>query len=284
VRERKPLRARFALVPAAVGIYAIGAAGLGHAAAPTCNGLDVTVGGATPGADTIVGTAGDDVIAGLGGDDTILGRGGGDTVCGDGGVDDMLGGGGNDTIIGHNRDPSSGLPPTFEKGDVAAPGPGEDLTAVRGLDYSRAAGPVRIDLNSSVVTGEGTDQVPGAERAVGSSFADTIMGPPVGGAVLRGRGGDDLISDSSSGELYGGPGDDTLTGASGWDLLEGGPDDDTLVGGAGRDMFLGRSGNDRLDAKDGRADLKINCGPGVDGARTDAGIDPSAGACETVSH
>jgi hypothetical protein len=49
-------------------------------------------------------------------------------------------------------------------------------------------------------------------------------------------------------------------------------------------MFLGRSGNDRLDAKDGRADLKINCGPGVDGAHTDAGIDPSAGACETVSH
>jgi Ca2+-binding RTX toxin-like protein len=140
VRERNPLRARVALVAAAVGIYAIVAASLGHAAVPTCNGLDVTVGGATPGPDTIVGTAGDDVIAGLGGDDTLLGRGGTDTVCGDAGVDTMLGGAGNDTIIGHNRDPSSGLPPTFEKGDVAAPGPGDDLTAVRGLDYSRAAG------------------------------------------------------------------------------------------------------------------------------------------------
>jgi len=156
--------------------------------------------------------------------------------------------------------------------------------AVRGLDYSRAAGPIRADLGSSVVTGEGTDQVPGATRANGSMFADTLIGPPVGGTVLRGRAGDDTISDSSSGELYGGPGDDTLTGAFGSDLLEGGPDDDTLVGGAGRDALYGRSGNDQLDAKDGRADLKINCGPGIDGARTDARIDPPAIACETVSH
>jgi hypothetical protein len=49
-------------------------------------------------------------------------------------------------------------------------------------------------------------------------------------------------------------------------------------------MFFGRSGNDRLDAKDGRADLTINCGPGADGARTDARNDPPADACETVSH
>ena len=28
----------------------------------------------------------------------------------------------------------------------------------------------------------------------------------------------------------------------------------------------------------------INCGPGIDGARTDARIDPPAIACETVSH
>ena len=268
---------------AATATFAIAAAGIGHAAGPTCNGLDVTVGGATPGPDTIAGTGGDDVIAGLGGDDTILGRAGNDTICGDGGADTMLGGADNDTIIGHNRDPSSGLPPTFEKGDVAAPGPGDDLTAVRGLDYARAAGPLRVDLGSSVVTGEGTDQVPGAMRADGSSFADTMIGPPVGGAVLRGRAGNDRISDSGSGELYGGPGDDTLTGASGWDLLEGGMDDDTLVGGAGRDMLNGRSGDDHLDARDGRADLTINCGPGVDGARTDARIDPRAIACETVN-
>jgi Ca2+-binding RTX toxin-like protein len=284
VRERNSRRGPVALALAAAAIYAIAAAGTGHAAVPRCNGLDVTVGGATQGPDTLVGTAGDDVIAGLGGDDTIVGRGGDDTICGDAGTDNMLGGAGGDTIIGHNRDPSSGLPSTFEKGDVAAPGPGDDLTAVRGLDYSRAAGPIRADLGSSVVTGEGTDQVPGATRANGSMFADTLIGPPVGGAVLRGRAGDDAISDSSSGELYGGPGDDTLTGAFGSDLLEGGPDDDTLVGGAGRDSLYGRSGNDQLDAKDGRADLKINCGPGIDGARTDARIDPPAIACETVSH
>jgi len=272
------------LALAAIAVYATVAVGMGQAAAPKCNGLDVTVSGATPGPDTLVGTAGDDVIAGLGGNDTIIGRGGDDTICGDAGTDHLLGGPGADTIIGHNRDPSSGLPPTFEKGDVAAPGPGDDLTAVRGLDYSRAAGPMRIDLSSSVVTGEGTDQVPGAMRADGSDFGDTIIGPPVGGALLRGRGGDDVISDQSSGGLYGGPGDDTLTGSFGRDVLEGGPDDDTLVGGAGRDELLGRAGNDSLDAKDGRPDLTINCGPGIDGARTDARIDPPAGLCETVTH
>ena len=165
MRERNPRRGPVALALAAAAIYAIAAAGIGQAAVPKCNGLDVTVGGATQGPDTLVGTAGDDVIAGLGGDDTIVGRGGDDTICGDAGTDNMLGGAGGDTIIGHNRDPSSGLPPTFEKGDVAAPGPGDDLTAVRGLDYSRAAGPIRADLGSSVVTGEGTDQVPGATRA-----------------------------------------------------------------------------------------------------------------------
>jgi Ca2+-binding RTX toxin-like protein len=272
------------LALAAVAVYATVAGELGHAAVPKCNGLDVTVGGATRGPDTLVGSAGDDVIAGLGGNDTIIGRGGDDTICGDAGVDNLLGGSGADTIIGHNRDPASGLPPTFEKGDVAAPGPGDDLTAVRGLDYSRAAGPVRVDLSSSVVTGEGTDQVPGAIRATGSDFADTMIGPPVGGALLRGRGGDDDISDQSSGDLFGGPGDDTLTGAFGRDLLEGGPDDDTLVGGAGRDQLYGRAGNDELDAKDSRPDLTINCGPGVDSARTDARIDPPAASCDTVAH
>jgi len=290
VRERNPRkgvvgrRGVVALALAAIAIYATAAVGIGHAAGSKCNGLDVTVGGATQGPDTLVGTAGDDVIAGLGGDDTLVGRSGDDMICGDAGTDDMLGGPGGDRIIGHNRDPSSGLPPTFEKGDVAAPGPGEDLTAVRVLDYSRAAGPMRIDLGSSVVTGEGTDQVPGTIRATGSAFADTMIGPPVGGTILRGLAGDDRISDSSSGELYGGPGDDALAGAFGRDLLVGGPDDDTLVGGGGRDMLDGNPGDDELDAKDGRADLRINCGLGVDAATTDARIDPPAAACETVSH
>ncbi len=79
-------------------------------------------------------------------------------------------------------------------------------------------------------------------------------------------------------------GPDTLVGTAGDDVIAGLGGDDTLVGGAVRDALYGRSGNDQLDAKDGRADLKINCGPGIDGARTDDRIDPPAIACETVSH
>jgi Ca2+-binding RTX toxin-like protein len=272
------------LALAAVAIYAIFAVGVGQAAGPKCNGLAVTVGGATPGPDTITGTPGPDVIAGLGGDDRIYARAGNDTICGDAGADHLFGGAGNDTIIGHNRDPSSGMPPSFEAGDVAAPGLGDDLTAVRGLDYTLAQAPVKVDLNSSVVTGQGTDQVPGATRADGSGFGDTMIGPPVAGTLLRGGPGNDHISDEDSGQLLGGPGDDTLTGASGSDTLRGGPDDDRIVGGAGADALFGDSGNDNLQAKDGTADPAISCGKGVDGARTDAGIDPAPTSCETVTH
>ena len=95
----------------ALAIYVTAAVGVGRAAGPQCNGLDATVGGATQGPDTLVGTAGDDVIAGLGGDDTLVGRGGDDTICGDAGTDDLLGGAGDDTLIGHNRDPGSGTLP-----------------------------------------------------------------------------------------------------------------------------------------------------------------------------
>jgi Ca2+-binding RTX toxin-like protein len=267
----------------ALAAFGITTAGAGLTSGQKCNGLAVTVGGATPGPDTLTGTPGDDVIGGLGGNDKIFGRGGNDTICGDAGADRMSGGPGNDTIIGHNRDPSTGMPPTFEVGDVAAPGPGDDLTAVTGLDYSQAAGPVHADLNSSVVSGEGTDQVPGATRAGGSAYADTMIGPPVAGTILRGRGGNDHISDEDSGQLFGGDGNDMLTGASGNDTLGGGNGDDVLVGGGGVDVFYGRTGNDVLKTHDGIADAVIDCGPGTaDAANIDGGLDPSPVGCESV--
>ena len=214
--------------------------------AAKCNGLDVTVGGATAGNDTIVGTSGDDVIDGLGGQDAIRSGGGNDTICGGGEADRLVGGPGNDMIIGHNRDPGSGLPPSFDGGDVAAGGLGDDQISVPKLDYTQAASAVHIDLDASLVTGEGTDQVYPATQAIGSKFADTMIGPPIAGTILQGGPGNDQISDQDSGQLLGGAGNDTLAGAWGNDTLAGGEGSDKLIGGAGNDNLAGATGNDSL--------------------------------------
>jgi parallel beta-helix repeat protein len=213
---------------------------------PQCDGLDATVAGSTANNDTITGTAGDDVIAGLEGNDTINGGGGNDTICGDGGADKLSGGLGNDTIIGHNRDPASGLPPSFDAGDVGAGGAGDDTITVPKLDYSHASGPVNVDLDASLVTGEGTDHVYPATQAVGSKFGDTMIGPPVPGAILDGGAGIDQISDQDSGQLIGGTGNDTLTGAFGKDSLAGGDGTDSLMGGGGVDTLRGGTGADSM--------------------------------------
>ena len=74
------------------------------ATSPTCFGLDVTVGEATSGADSLSGTSGNDVITGLGGNDTISGLAGTDSLCGDDGDDTILPGPGDDAGGRRSRD------------------------------------------------------------------------------------------------------------------------------------------------------------------------------------
>jgi hypothetical protein len=74
------------------------------AALTECNGMAVTVPGATPGPDVLIGTDGPDVIAGGAGDDVIKGKGGDDVICGGKGDDEIYGGDGDDLIFGGKGD------------------------------------------------------------------------------------------------------------------------------------------------------------------------------------
>lgn len=241
-------------------------AGKGPQPEPTvtaqCGEDDVTVDGATSGNDTINGTSGDDVINGLGGNDTINGAGGNDTICGGDGSDRLTGGVGNDTVYGNNL----GSFPSADAGDVGVGDPGDDTMFVPKIDYSGAPGPVKINLDSSTVTpigggtGTGTDHVYPATRAIGSPYADQLLGPPVPGTVLQGGGGNDSISSQDGGQLSGGPGNDRMAGAGG----------ETYSGGAGTDTVNYASAGSRVTvtidglANDGRSGASDNVKPDVE--------------------
>jgi Ca2+-binding RTX toxin-like protein len=100
--------------------------------------------------------------------------------------------------------------------------------------------------------------------------------------VLGFDGNDLLIGNANGDTVRGGPGSDRQFGKSGNDRVAGGADDDFLRGGTGHDVMKGKSGIDRINARDGRRDVKINCGPGprrLEGAKWDKGLDPRPKSC-----
>jgi len=102
----------------------------------------------------------------------------------------------------------------------------------------------------------------GANRLVGTGYAD----------VLNGRGGNDV--------LLGLGGNDTLNGGAGKDRLLGGAGNDLLIPGMGADTVFGGPGNDVVRARDKTVDL-IDCGTGRDVVYADK-HDKVAKNCETV--
>ena len=86
----------------------------------------------------------------------------------------------------------------------------------------------------------------GNDLITGGSTNDVLLGRagfdilrlPIGGGVIHGGAGDDVIDQSFGGSLYGGPGDDNIDGlfntniiypGSGRDSVEGGTGDDTVI-------------------------------------------------------
>jgi hypothetical protein len=103
---------------------------------------------------------------------------------------------------------------------------------------------VRVDfrsvvVNTTVVMAEGTS-VPLA--FMGGSGPDYVQG---------GSADDFLFGHMGNDRLYGGPGDD---------YLDGGPGDDYLEGESGRDDMVAGLGRDSIDAADGTADFRVDCG------------------------
>jgi len=232
------------------------------AVAAVCQGLTATIVG-TDGPDTIVGTIGDDIIAGAGGADVIHGLGGNDRICGDGGADTLFGGAGNDRLYGGTSR------------DVLAGGPGNDLmygnSNVDTVSYAAAAGPVTVDLGLDTATGEGTDTVTGIENAVGSRYADTLIG---GGAPNRldgGDGNDTIMGKHGNDVVIGGDGNDTLRGGKLNDKIYGGFGADTIHGGGGNDIIKAGNGNDVLNGNAG--DDSLYGGFGSDSNNGGTGLD-----------
>ena len=121
---------------------------------------------------------------------------------------------------------------------------------------------------------DGTD---GLDTIVGLGGDDTIRGL---GAPDRLTGDGNAAAVQGDDELFGGDGSDNLIGGAGSDLLSGEGGDDEVSAGflVGADAVEGGPGNDTVNAVEGQSD-DIDCGPGRDSVRFDAGLD-SVTRCE----
>ncbi len=267
-----------------------------HAAAPTCHGVKATI--VSHGTITH-GTSGRDVIVGSGGNDTIFAGGGNDLVCGGEGADRLFGGPGNDRLYGQLDQIRAVDEDGFERdGDTLNGGPGNDrldpgtdtrpvdiVGIIDELSWEGSAHGVHIDLRSGTARGAGTDTFTGGPFTItasahgdvvdgteGSDRIDTGAGPD----VVRGRGGDDLITvdDAARGtgletdRAWGGAGDDQIFSVHGRDHLNGGPGDDFLsTRGASNDVVTGGIGDDVFSGDIGNTGgpQSFDGGPGIDG-------------------
>lgn len=235
------------------------------------------------GADTIYGGKRYPLLQTADGRDVVHGGGGDDRIAGGHDSDELFGDGGNDILMSldlhaQRRDPwnetleVAGKLHGGEGDDELVSGPGNDtLDGNDGLDlvsYAHADAAVAVDLGDQSALGEGVDALVSIEGAVGTFFADSLLGddgPNVldgyaDGDTVRGFGGDDRLSGQSGAHgpslvLDGGEGDDelallgvsfgtccpqpvgngTLAGGPGDDVLRGYPQGFTLDGGEGVD-------------------------------------------------
>lgn len=193
----------------------------------------------------VIGTAFNDRITGDGLANTLRGGAGNDIITGGIGDDQLFGEDGNDVLFGRQNT------------DVLDGGVGDDRLFIDGLD-------------TSVIGGAGFDRV-----SVQAQLAVNINMSDAGLERADGNGGDDIFNAANTNDsfviLRGFGGDDILTGGFLNDVLQGGNDDDTLVGGAGADRLFGDAGADSLSGGEGddilfgdSADTFINGGAGTD--------------------
>src|SRR5438309_72109 len=145
----------------------------------------------------INGTATSDSLTGTAGDDTINGLGGDDTIDGGAGNDSLSGGDGNDRFVfkaaaNYGTDRIDG-------------GNGSDIVSFEGAGASG----IVVDLRAGTLTGggpggSGSATLTSIEAAIGTSFADRLVGSDTG-FELDGRGGNDtIIGGDRGGYLTGG--------------------------------------------------------------------------------
>jgi Ca2+-binding RTX toxin-like protein len=101
------------------------------------------------------------------------------------------------------------------------------------------------------------------QAADGDDRVELTLNPAAGNlqgveAVVEGGGGQDKV--------LGGEMNQQIEGGGGGDVLRGGGDPDSIIGDGGKDKLFGEGGFDTLDARDGKADRRIDCGDGANSA------------------
>lgn len=164
----------------------------------------------------------------------------------------------------------------------------ERITARQCAQLSRTKVRCGVDYPQVfVAAGGGDDRV--KIRAGVRAFTQ-LSGENGDDVVIGGRRGDEVEGGDGDDDVRGGPGGDSvdgdgLFGGVGRDIMRGGGGDDHLGGGVdepGRDVFLGGGGDDFCDAKDGRRDVRIDCGRGPDDALRPDSFDPRSRGCEEI--
>ena len=242
-----------------------------------CDGKRATISGSS-GPERLVGTPHRDVIVGFGGGDEIFGNKGNDLICGGSGTDSIFGGDGEDELLGGNardvlnagsgRDTLRGQ----KHADYLLGGPDNDLivggpsgNGPRTGDiagFTGRNGPIRANLRTGRVVGNGTDKLRDVEGVLGSFLDDVIIGDENSNS-LSGAAGEDLIMGGAGNDLIGaGPFDDDVAGGPGNDTIFGATGEDELHGDKGADTLEGYQGNDFLDG--GVGDDPLLAGQGGD--------------------
>jgi Ca2+-binding RTX toxin-like protein len=239
-------------------------------------------GRATSGADTdtLVGIEAlsgfnfDDTLTGDSSNNRLEGRGGNDSLIGNDGEDTLIGGAGNDTLDGGNH----------------------PANLFDWVDYGQAPGPMVINLQTGVATGDGADALSNIEAVIGSRFDDSLVGANVSLTYFRMGAGNDTIVGNGPGDIIdysdapngvtiigGASGAGTVTGHgtdvySGIENLFGSQHADSMVGSSlgegfrvrnGADTVDGLGGNDRIDYRATgnvvNVNLETGIGQGADG-------------------
>ena len=258
----------------------IGGAGADHIDGD--DGEDLILG--QEGDDRLYGSDGNDLIFGGFGDDRLYGGDGADRLFGEDGDDKLFGGDdadlidgglGNDRLFGEDgNDDLRG----FVGDDELDGGRGDDLLdggagndvidggkggshGKAGHDlvyFAEATTGVRVELlrdgKGTATDGlGGSDSLRNIAGALGTVFADELLGDERDNE-FRGGAGDDVIE--------GGKGDDALYGDAGTDTIHGGRGDDLLEGGTGADLIFGDDDDDTVVWREGDGDDAVDFGSG----------------------
>jgi len=224
---------------------------------------------------TLSGESGNDVLRGSSLADSVRGGSGRDSIDAGDGPDDIAGGSGSDTLFYPGGRPN-GVNVTVGSGNFNDGGP-EDQAGTRRDTVHGDVEVVIGTLTNDVLVGDRS-----GELLSGISGDDVLIGNGGGDTLLAFAGNDLLIGGAGNDLGRGGLGSDRLFGKSGADRLTGDLGKDFLRGGTGSDVMKGKKGIDRINAHDGRRDVKINCGPGgnpAEGAKRDRHLDPRAKSC-----